>query len=64
MNSLERELRAILGPKTVSIEGFVYENKETIALSPQCAPGFSNPNQKVHGIFHFCIAGMYKKDQN
>ena len=33
MNSLERGLRAILGPKTVFIEGFVYENKETIALS-------------------------------
>ena len=30
----------------------------------QCVPGFSNPNQKVHGIFHFYIAGMYKTDQN
>ena len=28
-----------------------------------CAPGFSNPNQKVHGIFHFYIAGMYRIDQ-
>ena len=32
--------------------------------STQCASGFSNPNQKVHGIFHFYIVGMYKTDQN
>ena len=30
----------------------------------QCAPGFSNPNQKVHGTFHFYVEGLYKKDQN
>ena len=30
----------------------------------QCAPGFSNPNQKVHGLFHFYIAGIYETDQN
>ena len=33
-------------------------------LISQCAPGFSNPNQKVHGLFHFHIADMYKTDQN
>ena len=30
----------------------------------QCVPGFSNPDQKVHGLFHFYIAGIYKTDQN
>ena len=30
----------------------------------QCAPGFFNPNQKVHGIFHFYVEGLYKTDQN
>ena len=30
----------------------------------QCVPGFSNPNQKVHELFHFYIAVMYKTDQN
>ena len=30
----------------------------------QCAPGFSNPNQKVHGIFHFYVASIYKTNQN
>ena len=29
----------------------------------QCVPGFSNPNQKVNGIFDFYIAGMYKTNQ-
>ena len=28
----------------------------------QCAPVFSNPKQKVHGIFHFYVAGMSKTD--
>ena len=32
--------------------------------SSQCAPGFSNPNQKFHGLFHFYIVGIYKTDQN
>ena len=30
----------------------------------QCAPAFSNPDQKVHGHFHFYIVVMYKKIQN
>ena len=30
----------------------------------QCAPGFSNPNQKAHELFHFYIAGINKKDNN
>ena len=30
----------------------------------QCAPCFSNPNQKVHGLFHFYITSIYKTDQN
>ena len=35
-----------------------------LTFSSQCAPGFSNPNQKVHGLFHFYIAGIHKTDQN
>ena len=30
----------------------------------QCAPGFFNPNQKGHGLFHFYIAVICKTDQN
>ena len=30
----------------------------------QCAPGFSNPNQKVQELFHFCIVGMYSRLSN
>ena len=37
---------------------------ESLYQKTQCAPGFSFPTQKVHGIFHFNIAGMYKTDQN
>ena len=29
----------------------------------QCVPGFFNQNQKVHGLFHFYIAGIHKTDQ-
>ena len=43
----------------VKVEGL----KKKSAIS-QCAPGFPNQNQKVHGIFHFYIVGMYKTDQN
>ena len=28
----------------------------------QCAPVFYNPTQKVHGLYHFYIAVMYKTD--
>ena len=38
--------------------------KTTSTYSPQCVPGFSNPNQKVHGLFHFYIAFRCKTDQN
>ena len=31
--------------------------------STQCVPGFSNPNQKVHGLFHFYVLGICKTDQ-
>ena len=39
------------------------ENNETNFT--QCAPGFFNPNQKFHGLFHFYNADMHKnvKDQ-
>ena len=30
----------------------------------QCAPAFFNPNQKVHGLFHFYNADMHKTVQN
>ena len=30
----------------------------------QCAPGVFNPNQKVHGLFHFYNAVMHKTVQN
>ena len=40
-----------------------FENRLTTALS-QCAPGFSNQNQKVHENFHFDNAGIYKTDHN
>ena len=30
----------------------------------QCAPGFFNPNQKVHGLFHFYNAVVYKTVEN
>ena len=30
----------------------------------QCAPGFSNLNQKVHGLFHFYNADMHKRVKN
>ena len=30
----------------------------------QRPPGFSNPNKKVHGIFHSYIADICKTDQN
>ena len=33
-------------------------------LCSQCDPDFSNQNQRVHGLFHFYVAGIYKKDQN
>ena len=32
--------------------------------SAQCAPGFSNPNQKVHGLFQFYNADMHKTVKN
>ena len=31
---------------------------------PQSAPGFFNPNQKVHGLFHFYNADMHKTVKN
>ena len=33
-------------------------------LPAQCAPGFFNPNKKVHGLFHFYNAILYKIVQN
>ena len=30
----------------------------------QCVPEFSNPKQKVHGLFQFYIAGKYETIQN
>ena len=33
-------------------------------LNAQCVPVFSNPNQKVHGLIHFYIAGIHETDQN
>ena len=30
----------------------------------QCAPGFFNPNQKVHGLFHFYKAFIYETIKN
>ena len=30
----------------------------------QCIPGFFNPNQKVHGLFHFYKAFLYETIQN
>ena len=30
----------------------------------QCAPAFSNPDQKVHGLSHFYIVVMYKTIKN
>ena len=38
--------------------------KNFLIVKAQCAPGFSNPNQKVNGLFHFYIVVMHKKDQN
>ena len=38
-----------------------YESQESHSQSP---PAFSNPNQKVRGLFHFYIAGIYGTDQN
>ena len=57
MNSLERGLRAILGPKTVFIEGFVYENKETIALSRD-VDHFSPGQMKVKHAMFCAISGV------
>ena len=34
------------------------------ATFAQCAPGFFNPNQKVHGLFHFYKAFIYETIQN
>ena len=46
-----------------------YENYFALRLSfqryqTQCAPGIFNPNQKVHGLFHFYNADMHKTVQN
>ena len=38
-----------------------YQNDTLIS---QCAPGFFNPNQKVHGLFDFYNAVMHKTVQN
>ena len=35
-----------------------------ISYLSQGAPGFFNPNQKVHGLFHFYNADMHKTVQN
>ena len=34
------------------------------SIYTQCAPGFSNPNQKVHGLFHFYNGVMHMTVQN
>ena len=41
-----------------SRDDFCYE------CESQCAPGFFNPNKKVHGLFHFYNAIVYKIVQN
>ena len=48
----------------VSKERDIYEKHNVTPNASQCFPGFSNPNQKVHGLFHFYIAGICKTDQN
>ena len=50
--------------KLIAVKIYTYIGSHLQVITSQCAPGFPNPNQKVHGIFHFYIAGMYKKDQN
>ena len=46
-----------------------FHNKMPLCLKKkisrtQCVPVFSNPNQKVHVLFHFYIANRHKTDQN
>ena len=48
----------------VFMNGFHSQFKAGKMNSTHSVPGFSNPNQKVHGLFHFYNAGIYKKDQN
>ena len=36
----------------------------SITSIAQCVPGFFNPNKKVHGLFHFYNAILYKIVQN
>ena len=40
-----------------------YRTPASIEIS-QCAPGFFNPNQKVHGLYHFYKAVIYKRIQD
>ena len=44
------------GAIKVRLSFFIYKT--------QCVRAFSNPIQKVHGLFHFYIAGIPKTDQN
>ena len=37
---------------------------KNLVTNTQCTPTFSNPDQKVHGVFHFYIAVICKKIQN
>ena len=34
------------------------------SFNTQCGHAFSNPDQKVHGLLHFCIAFTYETIQN
>ena len=41
-----------------------FEKIDVFSYRPQCAPAFSNPDQKVHGFFDFYIVVMYTTIQN
>ena len=43
---------------------YIEDPLEILHIYPQCAPGFFNPNQKVHGLFHFYNADMHKTVKN
>ena len=42
----------------------IIKNPAIVNLRSQCAPGFFNLNQKVHGLFDFYNAVIYIKVQN
>ena len=52
------------------LDFFILENVHPIVQtrisndSLQCAPAFSNTDQKVYGLFHFYVVGMYEIIQN